>query len=89
MKHASGRRPRGKLFPSLKRVADKPEHWGPEANEQGPAFRVAAFVLVDGFGADPQRYAEPDGSEREALHVPGPQPGVVEARSQHRVCSTS
>lgn len=89
MEQAVGRRRPGGLFPRLKRVADEPEHWGPEADEQGAAFGVAALVLVDGFGADPQRDAEPYGSEGEALHVPGPQPGVVEALGQHRVNSTS
>jgi hypothetical protein len=51
------------LFLALKGVADQPDQRWPQANEQGPALGVAALVLVDRLGADPQRDAEPNGTE--------------------------
>jgi hypothetical protein len=71
------------LFLALEGVADQPDQRWPQANEQGPALGVAALVLVDRLGADPQRDAEPNGTEREVLHVPGSQSGVVKAFCQH------
>jgi hypothetical protein len=51
------------LFLALEGVADQPDQRWPQANEQGPALGVAALVLVDRLGADPQRDAEPNGTE--------------------------
>jgi hypothetical protein len=44
----------------FERVADEPEHRWPEADEEGAAFGVAAFVLIDGFRTDPEADAEAD-----------------------------
>lgn len=51
------------LFLALEGVADQPDQGWPQADEEGPAFGVAALVLVDRLGADPQRDAERHGTE--------------------------
>jgi hypothetical protein len=50
----------GPLFAPAQGVADQPEQWRPEPDEKGTALGVAAFVLADRLGADPERDAEPD-----------------------------
>src|SRR4051794_24932332 len=63
---------------ALERVADQPEHRRPQADEQGAPLGVAALVLVDGLGADPQADAEGDARERGAVAVPVTEPGAME-----------
>src|SRR5512132_3390764 len=69
----------------LEGVADQPEHRGPEADEQGPAFGVVAVVLVDGLGPDPEAEAEGDRAERRRLQVRAAQAGGVQRLDQHGV----
>src|SRR4051794_17092438 len=71
------------LFVTLKRISDQPDHREPQPDEQRATLGVAALVLIDRLGPDPQADAEGDRAEREALHVPCPQAGVVEASCQH------
>ena len=68
---------------ALERVADEPEHRRPQAHEQGAPLGVAALVLVDGLGADPQSDAEIDARERGCVVVPVTQPGAIESLGQH------
>ena len=79
----------GALLLALERVSDQPDRWRPQADEQRSALGVTALVLIDGLGADPQNDAQSDGTEREALHVPGPKADCVEALGQHYVSSTA
>ena len=51
------------LFLALEGVADQPDQGWPQADEEGPALGVAALVLVDRLGADPQRDAERHGTK--------------------------
>src|SRR3954470_18822096 len=72
-----------RLFVFLKRVAHEPEHRWPEPDEQCAPLRVAALVLVDGLGANPQGDAEPDARKRRGLQVPAADTGVVKTLGQH------
>src|SRR4029450_9869789 len=77
------------VLEQLERVADQPEHGGPEADEQGPALGVVAVLLVDGLGPDPEAEAEGDRPERRRLQVPAAQAGRVQRLDQHRVSFVS
>jgi hypothetical protein len=45
---------------ALDRIADEPEHRWPQPDEEGAPLRVAAHVLIDGLGPDPQADAQTD-----------------------------
>jgi len=45
--------------------------------------RVAAFLLINGLGSDPETDAQADGGNRRGLHVPVPQSGTVHLLRQH------
>ncbi len=75
----------GRLFEVSKGVADHPDSGGPQSDEQRTSFGIAAFVLIDGLRADPQRDAQSHRREREDLHVRVAQAGAVKPRGQHRL----
>jgi hypothetical protein len=54
---------------SFQRVADLPERRRPETDEQSAPFSVAAFVLVDRLGTDPEADAEADRAQRERVKM--------------------
>src|SRR5680860_1056632 len=64
-----------RLLALLEAAPDEPEHRRPQAHEQGTSLGVAALVLVDGLGADPQRAADEDRSQRADV-------GMLAAESQ-------
>src|SRR5215213_9427387 len=64
-------------------VPDEPEHRRPQTDEQGSSLRVAALVLTDRLGADPQHDAERDGSQRGAVAAAADRAGVVARRAGH------
>ena len=64
-------------FAAAHRVSDQPEHRGPEADEEGSAFGVGAFVLADRLGSEPEGDAEEDRSEGEAVEVVAPRSQVL------------
>src|SRR5690349_24724978 len=65
------------------RVADQPDHRRPEADEQCPALGVAALVLIDRLGADPEADAQADAGHRRDLHLPRAQTAAIEEGRQH------
>src|SRR5680860_1142089 len=64
-----------RLLALLEAAPDEPEHGRPQTYEQGTSLGVAALVLVDGLGADPQRAADEDRSQRADV-------GMLAAESQ-------
>src|SRR3954451_17917000 len=67
----------------LEGVADEPEHWWPESDEEGSPLCVATLLLVDGFRADPQGDAELDRSQRCGVQVPAAQSCCSHGLGQH------
>jgi hypothetical protein len=45
-------------------IAHQPQHRWPEPDENCPPFGVTTLVLIDGFGADPQRQTQTDRAQR-------------------------
>src|SRR3954470_14104989 len=80
---ALARAPGRRLFVALEAVADQPEHRRPQADEQRAPLRVAALVLIDRLGADPQRDAEPDAPERGGVEGPAGEAGVMDRLRDH------
>src|SRR5439155_26384372 len=68
---------------ALDRVADQPEHRGPQPDEHGAALGVPARGLVDRLGADPQPEAERDEAQRRDVQVPPAKAELVEALAEH------
>lgn len=56
-------------FCDFQRVADLPEGGRPEADEEGTSLGVAALVLVDRLGADPEADTKGYRAERERVEV--------------------
>ena len=73
---------------ALDRVADEPEHRRPQPDEERAALGVAALVLVDGLGADPQPDAQARSSPARRVQVPAAQADVVEAAGRAWVRAT-
>src|SRR3954469_11999904 len=71
------------LLVALDRVADQPEHRRPQAHEQRPPLGVAALVLVDGLGPDPQADAQPDTGHGGAVEVVAAQADVMQLLREH------
>ena len=63
--------PRRAPFAALGGVSDQPEHHGPQPDEQRAPLGVAALVLVDGLGPDPQAEREADVGQRGAVQHGG------------------
>src|SRR5919202_1274888 len=76
-------RPAAAVLLALDRITDEPEHRRPQPDEQRPALRVAALVLIDGLGADPQADAQADRPEPDGVEVPAAQARVVEGFGEH------
>ena len=62
---------------------------GHKPTNRARALSVSALILIDGLGADPEADAQAYGAEREALHLPGSQAGIVQAFGQHGLGSTA
>jgi len=48
---------------TVDRVAEQPQRWRPQSDEQRPALGVSALVLIDGLCSLPQRDAQGDRPE--------------------------
>jgi hypothetical protein len=72
-----------RLFDVSQRVADLPERGCPEPDEEGAPLGIAALVLVDGLGADPEADAEADGAERERVELRAAQPSAMQRVDDH------
>src|ERR1043166_7496246 len=67
----------------LQGVADLPERRRPEADEERAPLGVAALVLVDRLGADPEADAQSDRSERERVKMEPAETGAVQRVDDH------
>jgi alkanesulfonate monooxygenase SsuD/methylene tetrahydromethanopterin reductase-like flavin-dependent oxidoreductase (luciferase family) len=72
-----------RLLDDPQRVADLPECGGPEANEDGAALGVAAFVLIDGLGANPEADTKTDRAQREGMEVGSAQSTPIQRVDDH------
>jgi hypothetical protein len=75
--------PFGPLLEALERLADQVDRRRPEADEQGAAFRVSAFVLVHGLRPDPEDDAQADRAHRREVQVPPAHPDRMQPPYQH------
>src|SRR5215213_2350002 len=71
------------LFASFDRVADQPEHRGPQPHEESAPLGVPALFLIHGLRPYPQRHAEPHGRERDDVQIPAAQARLVELLAEH------
>ena len=68
---------------ALERVTDEPEHRRPEPHEQRPPLGVAARVLIDRLGPDPEIDAEPDRPEAGDVEMPAGEARAAECLDDH------